>query len=112
MTELSAVVVVGLIGFGLAHMGAKLDGPFGWAKWVREWAQNAPNAPGWLQTGVGCVFCQAFYWTVMAAWVVLLRQAQQPITPAELDFGELSRVVEVWLAGYGLACFLFLYTGH
>jgi len=102
MTELSAVVVVGLIGFGLAYMGAKLDGPFGWARALREWAQNVAR-PSWLQTGVGCVFCQAFYWTCLAAWLVL-RQAQQPITPAEL--------VEVWLAGFGLACFLFLYTGH
>ena len=103
MTELSAVVVVGLIGFGLAYMGAKLDGPFGWAKWVREWVQNAPNAPVWLQTGVGCVFCQAFYWTLMSS--VLMGRGFDGMEA-------LSRVVMLWLAGYGLACFLFLYTGH
>jgi len=99
MTELSAVVVIALIGGGLAYMGAKLDGPFGWARLVREWAQSAPNTPVWLQTGVGCVFCQAFYWTFMAAWVVL-------------GVGQFDLFLAGWLAGFGLACFLFLYTGH
>ena len=99
MTELSTVVVIALMGGGLAYLGAKLDGPFGWARLVREWAQNADYAPVWLQTGVGCVFCQAFYWTCIAAWLVL-------------GVGSFSVFLAGWLAGFGLAVFGLLYTGH
>lgn len=95
---MTIVIMVGLIGFGLAHMGAKLAGPFGVAAALRAWVQRAALMPAWLQTGIDCVFCQAFYWTLFGTLCVGV-----PLGRA---------FVLTWLAGYGLAVWGFLYTGH
>lgn len=95
---MTSVILVGLIGFGLAHLGAKLDGPFGLAAALRAWVQHRPHLPRWLPVGIGCVFCQAFWWTLVA------------VGGCGLPLGRVF--VLTWLAGYGLAVFGFLYTGH
>ena len=89
------VLLTALIGFGLAYTGAKLDGPLGVAA-VMRWLLQRPWWPGWVRKGADCVFCWSFYATGLSAWLV----APGP------------EVVATWLAGFGLACFLLLYTGH
>jgi hypothetical protein len=96
-------LLVALIGFGLAYTLAKLDGPLGVAALIRRLLQR-PALPGWVRNGADCVFCWSFYATLLAAWLV---------APGPDGFATLTTsFVATWLAGFGLACFLFLYTGH
>jgi hypothetical protein len=88
-------------------MGAKLDGPFGVCAWLRQRVQTAAQAPGWMHSGVACPFCWSFYTTGLSAWLTSTGSVGfASASSATVEF------VVVWLAGFGLACFLFLYTGH
>jgi hypothetical protein len=96
------IVVVALIGVGLAYTGAKLDGPFGLATWLKERILNARWAPGWLQRGVECVFCWLFWMTLLATvgwW------AGEPGM-------SLATIAAVWLGGFGLGVVVFLWVGE
>jgi hypothetical protein len=92
---LTNALLTALIGFGLALTFAKLEGPLGVAAAVR-WLLHRPWLPGWVRNGADCPFCWSFYATGLTAWLV----APGP------------EFVVTWLAGFGLAYFLFLYTGH
>jgi len=92
---LEQIVVVGLIGFGLAYTGAKLDGPFGVATWLKESILHAEAAPPWLQNGIECIYCWLFWTTLLAAVGVYN-------TPLRGEW------VIGWLAGFGLGCMIAL----
>ena len=96
---LEQVVVVALVGVGLAYTAAKLDGPFGLATWLKGVMLNAAWTPGWLQDGVECVYCWSFWLTLGVAG-------------AMVGVGDPAGLVQVWLAAYGLAVVLVLWAGH
>jgi hypothetical protein len=98
-----ASLLVGLIGFGLAHTLAKTAGPLGLAAGVR-WVLLHPWWPAWVRSGADCVFCWSFWMTLLATWLVATHGHWPPAGGPEL--------LITWLAGFGLACFAFAYTGH
>ena len=97
------VLLTALIGLGLAYTGARLDGPLGIAGAVR-WLLQRPWWPGWVRNGADCVFCWSLSGSLVGAWLVVEAGRWPPTVGLEL--------VIAWLAGFGLACFFFLYTGH
>jgi hypothetical protein len=105
-TEIQAVVLVALMGIGLAYTGARLDGPFGLATWLKGWLLNADWTPAWLHNGLACVLCWSFWMTLLAT--VLMQGLQSWVLSPE----SLVQSLVMWLAGFGLACWVFLVTGH
>lgn len=91
------VVLVALVGIGLAYTAAKLAGPFGLLLWLKGVLLNAPWLPAWLRNGVECVYCWAFWLTLGA-------------TLALVGIDQLDWFVQVWLAAYGLAVVVFLWA--
>jgi hypothetical protein len=98
------VLLTALIGFGLAYTGAKLEGPLGVAALMR-WLLQRPWLPAWVRSGADCPFCWSLYATLLAAWLV------DATSSASAGAATVEWVV-TWLAGFGLACFLLLFTGH
>ncbi len=97
------MVVVALIGVGLAYTGAKLDGPFGLATWLKERILNARWVPSWLQRGVECVFCWLFWTTALGTLLILA-------SPAQSD--SWLMMLLIWLGGFGLGVVVFLWVGE
>jgi Protein of unknown function (DUF1360) len=93
---LQQIVVVALVAVGLSYAQAKLDGPFGLSLRLRAWAEGR-SQPSWVKEGLECPYCLAFWFTLFATLLFL----PLPI----LAF------ITIWLAAYGLACFLMLYIG-
>jgi hypothetical protein len=98
-----AILLVGLIGFGLAHTLAKTAGPLGLAAGVR-WLLLRGWWPAWVHSGAECVFCWSFWMTLLATWLVVAHGHWPPTVGLDL--------LVTWLAGFGLACLALAYTGH
>ncbi|MBV7326766.1 hypothetical protein KFU94_00610 [Chloroflexi bacterium TSY] len=90
-------IVAGLIGLGLADMVALRDGPLGLFRRVRQLMTRA-WMPAWVRENADCVFCWAFYESLLGAWLVTMNLGSALLVP--------------WLMGFGLAVFLFKYVGH
>jgi hypothetical protein len=71
---------------------------------VVRWLLQRSWLPGWVRHGADCPFCWSLWGTLMGAWLVVDAGRWPP------TFG--TEFVIAWLAGFGLTCFLLLYTGH
>jgi hypothetical protein len=77
-----------------------------------RWLLQRPWLPGWMRTGADCPFCWSLWGTLMGAWLVVEAGHWPPMVGPEFVMAPCAHFVIVWLAGFGLACFLFLFTGH
>lgn len=94
---LQNVLLVALFAFGISYAQAKLEGPLGISDNIRRWGEDKPD---WLKNGVACPYCISF-WCALVCAGLLAYLVPMPV----------AEFLVVWLAGYGLACFAFLYVG-